>query len=252
MRKPSTFKNQVPPLYLWYDKNCGLGHKLRCQTLGNEWLRRGGAVHFSGEPTAPAVIVFDDYSRDDSMCALWQCANLTVVIEDRPLADLITCDVLLNQNYGAEKLRYNTTGRTLLGVQYFMLRDEYRTRNVTGTLEVFDADAQDRKLDAGKFALQMAMAKVVVCSAGLTAHEALYLHKPMLLRCSAPNQLVPYEALIADGYALPENSDSEKRARSDKNYLAKVVGQHLIDGRGVERVADVLLEEWEGKVWSHD
>ena len=219
MKKTSTFKYQVPPLYLWYDRDCGLGHKLRCQTLGNEWLGRGGIVHFSGEPTVPAVIVFDDYSGVDADRALWQCANLTVVIEDRPLADLITCDVLLNQNYGAEKLRYNTTGRMLLGAQYFMLRDDYCTLNVKEKIEVFDADAQDRKLDAGRFARTVASAEVIVCSAGCTAHEALYLKKTMLLRLSAPNQLVPYEALINDGYALPENSDSERRARSDKSAM---------------------------------
>lgn len=244
------FKRQVPPLYLWCDKDCGIGHIMRCQTLGNEWLRRGGRAYFNGEPTAPAVIVFDNYSRDDSGCALWQCANLTVVIEDRPLADLVTCDVLLNPNYGAEKLRYNTTGKTLLGAQYFMLRDEYRTLNVNDMLEVFDADAQGGKMEQGQFALLMASAKVIVCAASSVAHEALYLKKPMLLRITAENQRIPYDALLASGYALPENSDSERRARLDKAYLSKVKGQNIIDGKGVERVVDVILDEWEKKVWS--
>lgn len=249
MKNQSVFKHQVPSLYLWYDKDCGLGHKLRCQTLGNEWLRRGGAVHFSGEPTTPAVVVFDNYNKPDTDREKWGRANLVVNIEDRPLVDVITCDILLNQNYGAEQLRYNTTGRVLLGAQYFMLRGDYLALDVSETRDVFDADAQSRNLEAGKFARAMASARVIVCSAGCTAHEALYLKKPALLRLSAPNQSVAYENLIADGYALPENSDSEGRARSDKAYISKVKNQNIIDGKGVERVVDAILEEWEKKAW---
>ena len=230
---------ELPKLFYWIDDSVGLGHKMQGQAILEAWQERGGNGSFTGTPTKLSVIVFDGYQWEDRARKLWKDAgHFVVTIHD--VIGKYTCNLLIDKNYRAEYKSYAaaSTTRMLLGVDYFPLRDIYKTLDPTEEVDVFDADSVSRALLPNDFARQMARAKVVVCSAGLTVYEALYLQKPIILRCATGNQRWTYDHLLADGLAIPADSygpiffldDNVLRSRQRESLAG------LIDGHGAERI----------------
>lgn len=239
----------IPDLYLWYDAKCGLGHKMRCLALGEEWARRGGKVYESGFPVAGrAVLVFDNYAYEDRSRQLWKNAGHFIVnLEDRLLDVPITCDLLVNYQYGADRdTHYKTNGVQLLGPQYFLMSDTVRDAEWIDGIEWFDADAQNRAMSPKLFSSHLASAKYIKCSAGGTVYQALYFKKPIILRMAAENQKIAYINLIRDGYCLPDTPESVEQIEQHGPYWREAIMQNLVDGIGSVRVAGKILEAYNG------
>ena len=230
----------IPEIYLWADDKSGLGHKMRCLALGEEWTKRGGVVHTGGTPDKNSVVVFDGYEWENRALKMWgEGRNLVVRIDDRDLSgltEILLCDVFINPNYGAYEEHLPPLPkhcRALIGPEYFMLRDDILNARVSSGGGFIDADVRD--IDVSKFAQILASADSVICSASTKAHEALFFGKPIILRQTADNQAIPYNAMILEDYAVPDGSGLEPSPN---------VGQKAIDGRGRERVVDAIFEEW--------
>ncbi len=132
----------------------------------------------------------------------------------------------------------------LLGHRFFQLRQDYLTVQRYGHGAIFDADSVNRKLSPLEFSQTMAESRAIICSAGLTAYEALYLEKPLLLRMVAENQRRTYEGLIDNGYAVPYNEVTQERLKY--GWIPKVrSGKELVDGEGPSRVVQALHIMWD-------
>jgi len=144
----------------------GTGHVMRCLALARWALNEGADVFFSGRVNVPWVkerleregipfmpvpgdipgqenpqslqpvldtiskgdwFVFDGYHfGPDCQKAARAAGALLLVIDDYAHLPEYHCDILLNQNLGAEKLLYaGDIGRTLLGPRYALLRPEF-------------------------------------------------------------------------------------------------------------------------------
>ncbi len=77
---------------------------------------------------ASAWLVFDGYHfGTDCQKAVRDAGYKLLVIDDYSHLPEYACDILLNQNIGAEELEYSgETGKKLLGPQYALLRREFR------------------------------------------------------------------------------------------------------------------------------
>ena len=80
-----------------------------------------------GMTDAPIWVVLDGYHFDTACQKAVMCAGYRLlVIDDYAHLAEYHCDVLLNQNIGAEQLNYHgTIGRKLLGLDYVLLRQEF-------------------------------------------------------------------------------------------------------------------------------
>ncbi len=233
-------KNE-PILYLHADLTCGLGHRRRLETLQTAW---GTPAEWIGTeiPSLPGICVVDDYSYTvESFRKLKANGHLVVYFTE--FANNYPVDILINQNIGAEKMVYSASIQ-LLGTRFFMLRQDYLTVQMYGHGAIFDADSVNRKLSPLEFAQTMAESRAIICSAGITAYEALYLEKPLLLRMVAENQRRTYEGLIDKGYAVPYNEVMEGRLKHGWIPTVKS-GRGIVDGEWPGRVAKALRLMWE-------
>lgn len=241
----------IPLLLIHADRSCGLGHVRRCQVLEAEWESRGCKTFWVdpneivADALMPCVVVIDDYYYTNAEMQTWRDKGFLVVCFTE-FDEYCVADILINQNIGAEMMRYENP-ITLLGPRYFMLRQEYLTIQPINSMGgIFDADSALRKLTPSEFAHALAEARVVLCSAGLTVYEALFLDKPILLRMSAENQQNTYNKLVEYGYCLPFSEKNLHKVQMGWTPLTKGMGKTLLgDGQGPRRVADVILGEWE-------
>jgi hypothetical protein len=205
------------------------------------WLRRDYVV---GDAIEKGVMVIDDYYYPREEMQAWRHLGFQVVCFTEFKGDF-PADVIVNQNIGAEKMRYNNP-MTLLGTRFFMLRQEYLTIDPINSMGgIFDADSVNRKLSPSEFAHTLAEARVIICSAGLTVYEALYLDKPVLLRCAAENQKNTYDNLIQGGYCLPYTKEYLDKVKMGWTPETKGMGKLLIDGEGPNRVVHMIKYQWE-------
>lgn len=188
--------------------------------------------------------MIDDYYYPDQGFYLWKdLGNLVVSFTE--FAVNTPADIIINQNIGAEELEYSNP-LCLLGTSYFMLRQDYRAFDKDTRGHIFDADSVNRKMTPLEFSQTMAGARAIICSAGLTAYEALYLEKPLFLRLSAENQRRTYTKLIDKGYALPYNDENIERLSYGWIPTLKS-GREVVDGFGPRRVCQAILSEWNRK-----
>ena len=232
-----------PNLYLSADSKCGLGHVRRLQALEWAWGELANWER-SDIPEVPGICVVDDYYYTEQSFQKWKDAgHLVAYFTEFPCNFAV--DIIINQNFGADKLRYDVPVK-LLGTSYFMLRQNYLTVKSYGHGAIFDADSVNRKLTPLEFTQTMAESRAIICSAGLTAYEALYLEKPLLLRMVAENQSRTYHGLIDNGYAVPYNDENKEKLKWGWLPTLKS-GRSLVDGRGPLRVVKALEMAWENK-----
>ena len=242
---------KLPELYLNVDTKHGLGHKMRTWAIADEWLGRGGTVHWTWDkfPTEMCVALFDGYFYTNKDRERWRDAgHLVVTLDDYERSDFST-HILINYNYGiSDKLPCFSVPRIpgisilLLGTKYFPLRDDYKKLISIEGEHPFDADSANRKMEPGTFAKRMAECSYVLTSAGGTVYEIMYLHKPMLLRKANNTQAVTYHNLLNDGLALPdtqENRETMKNPYHRERYVSLLSG--LVDGQGASRIVEEIL-----------
>lgn len=262
----------------------GAGHVMRCVALAEAW--DGPAVFVgsiseslrpSGFPTAsdigsPEAIVADGYGFGlEEQQRLRRIAPL-LVIDDAPRLPEYACDLLLDQNAGAEMQRYNAPGaRLLLGSEYALVRRELRparrerahdTARVLVVLggvgegpreQVLDAvrsvpGAEVREPSGGDYAELLVWADVAVAAAGVTAWELAYAGVPALLLRLADNQDVVLAGATEAGCALAADSgrlpDQLAALLADRPLRLRMsaAGHALVDGGGAERVAQALRD----------
>ena len=242
---------KIPDLYLNVDTKHGLGHKMRTWAIAEEYLRRGGAVHWTWDkfPDEMCVTIFDGYFYTNHDRERWMSAgHLVVTLDDYERADFTT-HILINYNYGiSEKLpcfhKPQIPGISILflGTEYFPLRDDYKKLiSIDGDYS-FDADSVGRQMKPDVFAKKMAECSYVLTSAGGTVYEVMYLRKPMLLRKANNTQAVTYNNLLRDDLALTDNESNRDWIQyrgSRQVYSERLRG--LVDGHGAYRIVEEIL-----------
>ena len=236
--------NNIPDLYLLPDRNCGLGHVRRSSAIGEAWEKAGGNVYIKfvlgkwlEEGT---IILIDGYHFPVSLYDLYRRqGNIVVAMDDRGVQP--PCDILVNYNLGADKLRYDHSRSTILaGPDYFPVSGVLGVRDlVSSNGEPFDCESVNRQLSHFDFAKRMAQARYIICSASVTAYEALYLGKSIFVKCTAENQRVSYNGIIRSGLAQPFVNDSVCRALSPGPNPR---GRQVIDGLGGRRIVEAILK----------
>ena len=241
----------IPDLYLNVDTKHGLGHKMRTWAIAEEYLRRGGAVHWTWDkfPDEMCATIFDGYFyTNHDRERLMSAGHLVVTLDDFERADFAT-HILINYNYGiSEKLpcfhepQIPGISILLLGIKYFPLRDDYKKLISIDGDYPFDADSVGRQMKPDVFAKKMAECSYVLTSAGGTVYEIMYLRKPMLLRKANSTQAITYHNVINGGLALPdtqENRETMKNPYHRERYASYLSG--LVDGQGATRIVGEIL-----------
>ena len=241
---------KIPDLYLKVDTASGLGHKMRTWAIAEEYLKRGGAVKWIWDrfPSEMSVVIFDGYRFTNVERQRWMSfGHLVVTLDDFERSDFIT-HVLINYNYGTEKLAVFSQPKipnisiTLLGTRYFPLRNDYHILVSTDGTLPFDADSVGRQMPPDLFAREMAKASYILSSAGGTVYEIMYLCKPMLLRKANNTQSVTYHNVINDGLALPDTPENRAAMESPnirRHYASCLRG--LVDGKGASRIVEEIV-----------
>jgi len=244
---------KLPDLYLNVDTVHGLGHKMRTWAIAEEYLRQGGAVHWQWDklPDEMSVTIFDGYNYTNHDRERWMSAgHLVVTLDDFARADFTT-HILINYNYGAEKLPcFKMSGMKipgisifLLGTKYFPLREDYKKLTSIDRGHPFDTDSVGRQMLPAQFAKNMAEASYVLSSAGGTVYEIMYLCKPMLLRKSNNTQAVTYHNVVNGNLALPDMPSTRLAMESSpslREYYALPL-RGLVDGNGASRIVEEIL-----------
>lgn len=239
----------IPDLFILADSKCGLGHVRRQQVLEAQWKHMGGKVKWSQPFKSDfGIVSIDDYYfKDDYRVQLRDWGYLTVYWNE--FEGDFHSDLIINQNIGAEELKYPNAKYVLAGSKYFMLRENIMSLQISGNELIFDCDSVNRGLSPDEFSKTMASARAIICSAGLTAYEAIYLRKPVFLRLAAENQRRTYDRLIEGGWAYAYTPEMKERLQY--GWLPEVKdGRLLIDGKGPERVANRILFEWRAKEYA--
>lgn len=233
--------NNIPAIHFYANTTCGLGHIMRSRALQNAWKSMFGDKITYNSPIdsfGPGIVVFDDYGvTDESRAGLMKNGDMVVSYTEFNVEQV--ADIIINQNIGAKAYGGR---KNLLGPKYFALRDEYVGLKTDTSGGVFDADAEKRSLSPLEFAQKMALAECVISATGLAAYEALYLGKPLLLRCIADNQELSYNGLISEGYALPATDENVADVRNGIPVLRD--GRFLVDGLGASRVCREIFMMW--------
>ena len=242
---------KIPDLYLNVDTKYGLGHKMRTWAIAEEYLRRGGTVHWTWDkfPREMCVTIFDGYFFTNHDRKRWMSAgHLVVTLDDYERADFTT-HILINYNYGISKRlpcfhkpQIPGISILLLGTKYFPLRDDYKKLISIDGNHPFDADSVGRQMKPDVFARKMAECSYVLTSAGGTVYEIMYLCKPMLLRIANNTQAVTYNNLIGDDLAMVDNMHNREYLRQGfaRRYFSDKM-QGLVDGQGTSRIVEGIL-----------
>ena len=242
---------KIPDLYLNVDTKHGLGHKMRTWAIAEEYLRRGGTVHWTWDkfPEDMCVTIFDGYFYTNHDRERWRDAgHLVVTLDDFERAGFST-HILINYNHGMNaRLPCFSTPQIpgisilLLGTKYFPLRDDYKKLVSIDGEYPFDADAVERQLSASKFAEAIASCSYVLTSAGGTVYEVMYLCKPMLLRKANNTQAVTYNNLLSDDLAMRDNAHNrEYLSRESARKYSSNKMRGLVDGNGASRIVEEII-----------
>jgi UDP-2,4-diacetamido-2,4,6-trideoxy-beta-L-altropyranose hydrolase len=183
----------------------GAGHVMRSLALADAWQRAGGTVEWFCMPLPRmlvdlmaargirvnrlrdvddwdavsgwarrhgATVVIDGYHLAAGPRRLASPGSQVVVIDDDGRWPAYECDVIVNQNIGAEHRVYHAPPRTrrLLGTRYVLLRDEFR--RVSPRMRTSQAPAQRLLVSFGGHDAHAQAARIarVLIAAGTSMH----------------------------------------------------------------------------------
>ncbi|MBC5815646.1 MAG: hypothetical protein GIW97_03805 [Candidatus Eremiobacteraeota bacterium] len=111
-------------------RESGLGHWARCTALSNALVARGHNTKLHGfgdEPLGFDLVVVDSYALETADFERLARGAPLCVIDDLADRDLSAAFAVLNQNYGAGRLPYKTSGnaKMLLGPAFALLRKQF-------------------------------------------------------------------------------------------------------------------------------
>ncbi len=245
----------------------GLGHVRRMEALAEALVAQGAMVKqcsaVDPHDDLPDVIVVDHYpvlDAWDSFAESWEEAAyrreyrdiLLVVIDDfgraYPGASLV---VRPSPSWPTLAAR-----SCLHGAPYALLNRRLRDVTVSEEIDVFDTLAT-RSMPWEEFIRELARARVVISSGGVTCMEAACLGKPQVIVARDAGERMNAEVLRLRGAALAaappgwdvqfgcaklgDLVDSLLRQPEARTAMG-VRGRNLIDGRGADRVASAILE----------
>jgi UDP-2,4-diacetamido-2,4,6-trideoxy-beta-L-altropyranose hydrolase len=334
----------MPRLYLRADASpeMGTGHFMRCLALADAWAAAGGEAIFicaelpaplgdlavagkhqirklaAAHPSpsdaaltaavvtqAPGWLVLDGYHFDSGyQWGLKGAGVRLAVIDDFCHCEGYHCEVLINYSLDADRFRYPSDIKLLVGPQYALLRSQFNAwgdwqrqipREARNILVTFGggrtaALAQDVawalpqwlqkpsevhlltgkvdtavSLPAGTniafhvderiedIAARMVWADLAITAGGTTCYELAAMGVPAVIVAVAENQRNNAAAFTAAGAAvcvgealegLPQGLGrvvAELAANQDIRRAMSRAGRALVDGKGSERVAQVLL-----------
>jgi len=194
------------------------------------------------------VVVIDNYYATDAWRrSLRDDGHFVVALDE--LGGIREADLIVNKDIGVTHHLYPNVPKenVLCGPSYFLLPHEAKSVTLSHNIPKFDADATGRSLSQKDFLSLMAQADIVSCSAGGTAYIALYMCKPVILRCVAENQRRTYEGFINKGYALPEETFGASLVLKQFPGLQVALierGRALVPGHGVDLVMAAILERF--------
>lgn len=243
----------MTPRALFIVSTDGQGHQVRCRTLAAELTERGwGATlvnDYDGTSGSFDVVIVDDYKFSPDRYPAFSVP--TVAIVDHAAADY-PVSLLVNGCSGAKPEMYSRPKKVLAGSQYALLRESFRQFAWDGKPDVhFDA-RRLTNMDASSVAVHMAHAMVVVARPGMRALEAACVGAPLILAHEGPtheeNQQLNVHGLVLAGAAVECHDGLVGSMLStllrDDRRLAQMsaAGRKLVDGLGVKRVADAIVE----------
>lgn len=230
------FKEPVSGILIYSDmgNEYGLGHAVRMDALAEELRKRNHRVTHTHdwemfEVNAPHMdfVIIDSYDKEDVLELTTSVLKIATEIE-------------------------------VLGPQYAILRRQFK--ELHGDIpvlkwqpiydELFVLPVPKKRKTALRASTRTAL---VICSGGMTAMEFACMGIPMLVYESAPNQRQQIAWLVEAGAALElDHVSGEGWLEWDlphKETLAAMsrAGRDLVDGRGAERVADIVEARLEGE-----
>ena len=243
------------------DASHGLGHIRRCEAVAHEWDKQGTnyRVIWGNMPRPKSVDVInvalvDSYTQPDIYYRLLKSeTNLLVAFQDH--LSLPPCiDIVISCQYGRAIPKRSTFdqvvcyGPAYVPIKWWLLAGSMNSYGFEKEQKglVFDCDSVKRGISPAEFSKRMAQAEIVICSSGLTAYEAVFMNKTILLRIATDEQLYTYMNLIRDGYALPMSPYTFILAKNGK-WRPRKKEINLVDGRGAQRIVQSILDGLERK-----
>jgi UDP-2,4-diacetamido-2,4,6-trideoxy-beta-L-altropyranose hydrolase len=226
----------------------------------------------------PKWIVVDGYQFDSMYQTMIKKMEYNLLfIDDFSHCDQYVADIVLNQNVCADSLQYSGAEQMLLGCDYVLLRDEFRSttpseakqtgQNVLLSLGGFvpsdlagaikgELIQQDLNVEiatgSSDMPALMEWADCAVSAGGTTVYELAYMGVPAVLLVRADNQRAVAQGMQKAGCAcnlgevsLVQPGDILRHILDlmqnfDMRSHMSVVGRELVDGRGVFRVLDAI------------
>lgn len=255
-------------------EHAGRGHVRRCQALAHALAALGCECAWpqDGQETVADVVIRDTYSSGD-LCLTHE--GVRVCFDDGQALEQ-DADVVVNGAPGAERLRYclRDGAVALLGPQYLCLDallSIWPPRSVRPVMErtLVSLGYKPSKRVVTSVLKSLARARVgevAVCSeqpdsiipllgssdlavtgGGQTMLEAIALGIPTIAVCMAPNQRAQMDWLVQHGYVADGTEDLAAMTLNLKanfwlRHTRSLRGRYLIDGRGAERVARIIVE----------
>lgn len=228
----------------------GLGHVRRDQVLAEAWRKRGGQTthgfRHKFNHDLREIVIIDDYEVSNEVRRnIHKSGQFVVLIDDEAKILDNYVSLIINQNLGAVPQMYKV--KSLCGPTYSMIRDAVKIAPFGEDGGIVNMIDLKRKLNDKDSAELMARAKIVISGAGVTAYEALYLGKPLLLELLAENQGMTYLNLIRRGYALQNLPESLQQLLDEGSTEFRAwanSGRLLVDGHGADRIVNYLMENF--------
>ncbi len=240
----------LPMMRFITNTESGLGHVRRDQALADAWGKRGGQVVYGFRTKFThdlrEIVVIDDYTVSNGVRAdIYKSGQFVVLIDDEAKIFDDYASLIINQNLGATSTMYPVT--SLCGPTYSMIRDAVKVAPFGDSGGIVNMIGLKRKLNDKDSAKLLAQAQIVISGSGVTAYEALYLGKPLLLEVLAGNQMLTYTNLIAGNYAyqnIPKSLQELLEMNSVEFRVWANKGRLLVDGHGADRIINYLVENF--------
>jgi spore coat polysaccharide biosynthesis predicted glycosyltransferase SpsG len=224
----------------------GQGHVVRSGALRDELGRRGWVIEGRVTSSVIDVSVYDGIKVFDG-----PPYRYNVVISDEPVSYAEGMTLLVAGGAGATEEMYKDCGakKVLAGPQYALLRPEFSKIRVRKEQGSWFTDIRPmRGFSTECVASVMRSVAVVITHGGMRAMECACVGAPMVIVPRNEGERMNARALRIAGAALIADEKSAEQVAKDllehPRWLQVMSkrGRELVDGLGVQRVADSIEE----------